>query len=87
MNKPHEIIRAFKLCIKEYKRDNKVCDQMYYEAILEQLLKEVRGEPNHGLMKYFEDYLPTTSKDYFEYLYHTHNPVRNIMHWKVFQSN
>ena len=83
MYKTDEIIRAFKLCIKEYKeqQSHKIVECRYYEIIVSLLIREAKGEPI-GLLKYFEDFLPSTCKDYFEFLYNTHNPVRNIIYWK-----
>ncbi len=81
MNKPDEIIRAFKLCIKEYKNKHQLVQFKYFQTITELLIREARGEPI-GLLKYFEDYLPSKSPQYFDYLYHTSNPVRNIVYWK-----
>ena len=79
--KPHEIIRAFKLCIKKYQKEHKLLESKYYEKIVELLIREVRGEPI-GFLKYFEDFLPNTSKDYFAFLYNTQNPIRNMIYYR-----
>ena len=85
-NRPHEIIKAFSRCIKELEPYH-VVRKAYFKQIMDLLIREVRGEQGIGLMKYFEDFLPNTSKDYFEYIYHTHNPVRNIIHWRFQQKD
>jgi len=83
--KTHEIIREFKLCMKDLKKQHKLIEYKYYEYITELLIREAKGE-SVGLLKYFEDFLPTCSKDYFKFIYDTHNPVRNIVYWRYQQN-
>ena len=75
-NKPNEIIRAFKLILKNKRLQPLL--RMHYERIVKLLIREVRGE-DIGLMKYFEDGLPHCGNHYFEYLHHPYSPVRSIV--------
>ena len=80
--KPDEIIGSFSKIIKSMEKRGSSRDLLkisYYREILDLLKKEARGEEDSSITKYFEDYLPDGSHVYFEYLYHTYNPVRNTI--------
>jgi hypothetical protein len=74
-----QVIKTFKQLIKQYEKDS--IERNYYEIIVKYLLLEHKhqeavlkcGKP---IYHYFKYSLPVRGRDYFEWLYNPHNPVR-----------
>ena len=78
-NDLNTVIKAFNKVIKIYPKDS--IESNYYRYIIKYLLlehkyKDIVERAGKPILHYFEYQLPQPTREYFEFLYHTYNPVR-----------
>jgi hypothetical protein len=79
MYKLDQVLKAFRGILKEMPENHEA--RCYYEIIIAFMLiehkhKEIVLECRKPIYHYFQYHLPERGRDYFEFLYNPHNPVR-----------
>ena len=80
VNTLNDVVRAFKKILRDLPEDDSLA-RNYYEIIVDFLLLEHKYAEQvdacgKNILYYFAHHLPVRGREYFEWLYNVHNPVR-----------